>query len=577
MHNYYIEYFEQGQQFINFNLYQIGLPANDPVYTLKKVMEKMNFSRLLGRYSKLGRKGYNPIMLFAVLVYASIRGVRSVDRIVQLCERDIGFMWLSQGEKPRRDTFYEFINNKLDEETLEDLHYQFIRLLVKEGLVTLEKLFIDGTKIEANANRYTFVWRGSVNYRLAGLLDRIESVYARYNELLLNHGYSSKYKLPLMDMFIIEGMDVVRDVIKKNRTRKANNKKKLSNNTLIEIDNMSPFELLRMQVNLTELAKNEGILFTLGKGQKKTEIQKIHEELEELGVRLLKYKEAFEIMGADRNSYSKTDLEATFMRMKDDHMRNGQLKPAYNLQIAVENYFVIHSYISADRTDYNPLIPVLQMHKYNLGFYPSEVTADSGYCSEKNLMFLANNDIKSYIKLQEHEQMKNRAYKSDIGKYRNMTKTANGYICAGGRELTHIRTEISNSKGFQRTYEVYSSKDCSGCSLKSKCLYKYDEDKHADKNKTIKINKRWDALKKKSDENIQSEKGILNRQIRSIQTEGFFGDMKENDGFRRFNHRSKEKVYKEILLYIFGKNIDKYYKFKSDKIKSFEGKSEQTA
>ena len=135
----------------------------------------------------------------------------------------------------------------------------------------------------------------------------------------------------------------------------------------------------------------------------------------------MEYKECFEIMGKDRNSYSKTDLEATFMRMKENHMLNGQLKPAYNVQIAVENYFLIHGYVSNDRTDYNTLIPVLEKHRNAFGDTLEAVTADSGYCSEKNLLYLKENEIKSFIKLQDHEKRKTRAYKEDIGKYYNMT------------------------------------------------------------------------------------------------------------------------------------------------------------
>lgn len=576
MHLYYNEFFELGQQVINFNLYQIGLPADDPVHTVKRVMKELDFSSLLDKYSRLGRKGYNPIMLFSILVYSALRGVRSIDRIVELCTRDLAYIWLAQGEKPQRDAFYDFMNQKLTNEVLKDLHYQFMRKLQKEGLVSLEALFIDGTKIEANANRYTFVWRGSLNYRLISLLDGIEESYEQYNDLITKNGYDMKHKLPTMKMFIIEGMDKVKEVIKKNRARKIN-KKKLSNNTLIEIDNMSPLEILKLQVNLKMIADNENIVFVTGKGQRKHDLQKLYEQLDALGQRLLKYKESFEIMGTGRNSYSKTDLEATFMRMKDDHMRNGQLKPAYNIQIAVENYFVVHCYVSADRTDYSPLIPVLDMHKDHLGTYPKEVTADSGYSSEKNLLFLEKNRIESYIKLQEHEVMKTRAYKTDIGKYINMTKVDGGFCCADGRILTYDRMEVSHAKGHQRTYKVYSCKDCSGCDLKSKCLYKYDEEKHQNKNKVLKINEDWDRLKKNSSDNIHSEKGILNRQIRSIQTEGFFGDMKANDGFRQFNHRTSGRVLKEFMLYAFGKNLDKYYKFVTGKIKRFEEKLDQTA
>lgn len=321
--------------------------------------------------------------------------------------------------------------------------------------------------------------------------------------------------------------------------------------------------------------------FVYGKGKRKPEIQQLYEELEACGKRLMGYKECFEIMETDRNSYSKTDLEATFMRMKDDHMKNGQLKAAYNVQIAVENYFIVHTYVSNERTDYNTLIPVSEKHKDAFGEILEDVTADSGYCSEKNLLYLKGNKISSYIKLQDHEKRKTRAYTEDIGKYYNMkTQVFEDklyYICHDGRELHHIRTETKEQAGYTQTFEVYGCADCSGCGHKAKCLYKYNAEKDVEKNKVMKINEQWETLKEESHANIQSEKGILNRQIRSIQTEGHFGDIKENDSFRRFNYRTSEKVYKEFMLYAIGRNINKYHRFLHDEIKKFEGKTEEQA
>lgn len=578
---YYNEFFELGQQKINFNFYELSLPDDDPVFTLKKVMEEMDFTALLAQHSGKGKHGFNPIMKYGVLTYANMRGIREIDRIVELCKRDLAFIWLSHGEQPKRDAFYDFINKKLTPEILDDLNYQLLRRLKKEGLITLEALFIDGTKIEANANRYTFVWRGTLNYHLVGLLDSIDSLYHKYNVLLEDNGYNEKYGLGNAMMFIIEGMDKVRAVIEKNRKRKLTKHKKLPNNTIIEIDNCSPLDILKLQKNLMMIAEGEGIGFVYGKGKKKSEIQQLYEELDVCGSKLMEYKECFEIMGKERNSYSKTDLEATFMRMKDDHMMNGQLKPAYNVQIAVENYFIVHAYVSNDRTDYNTLIPVVQKHIHAFGEVLKEATADSGYCSEKNLLFLKEHTIESYIKLQDHEQRKTRTYKENIGKYYNMTtqiyEDEHFYVCHDGRELRHIRTEEKEMDGYTQTLEVYGCADCSGCEHKAQCLYKYNPEKDADKNKVMKINERWEALKEKSHANIQSEKGILNRQIRSIQTEGHFGDIKENDDFRRFNHRTADKVYKEFLLYAIGRNINKHHRFLCNKIQKFEGKKEEHA
>ena len=205
------------------------------------------------------------------------------------------------------------------------------------------------------------------------------------------------------------------------------------------------------------------------------------------------------------------------------------------------------------------------------------MAADSGYCIEKNLLYLNENEIRSYIKLQDHEKRKTRAYTEDIGKYYNMTyavfEDEHYYICHDGRELRHIRTESKEQDGYTQTVEVYGCADCGGCEHKSKCLYRYNAEKNPDRKKVMKINERWEELKDESNANIQSEDGILKRQTRSNQTEGHFGDIKENENFRRFNYRSAEKVYKEFMLYTIGRNILKYHRFLHHEIKKYEGKS----
>lgn len=170
----------------------------------------MNFEKLVGMCKQKGRRAYNPIMMYALILYASMRGVRAVDKIVELCERDICFMYLCGGKTLRRDAFYSFKNDKLLIEVMEDLHYQFIKIMTNEGYLGLDKLFIDGTKIEANANRYIFVWRGSINYHLVNLLDKIREIYREYNRLIKEMGYKEKYGLEEASMFIVEGSQKVK-------------------------------------------------------------------------------------------------------------------------------------------------------------------------------------------------------------------------------------------------------------------------------------------------------------------------------------------------------------------------------
>lgn len=580
-HNYYNDFFEKGQQKIKFNLYEIGLPQNDPVHTLKKALEGINFDKLIEMCKPTGRRGYNPIMMYSLILYANMRGVRSVDEIVKFCERDICFMYLSQGQTPKRDAFYSFKNDRLIKEVIEDLHYQFIKIMQVEGYIGLDKLFIDGTKIEANANRYTFVWRGSINYHLINLLDKIQDIYKEYNKFIKETGYKEIYDIKEASMFVVEGSQTVKKIIENNKKRKKSHQKKLNNNKILKIDNIGIDNVIYLQSELHNIKEKESISFVNGRGKKKTTLQRIYEELEEYGQRLLQYKEHFEIMGESRNSYSKTDTDATFMRMKDDHMMNGQLKPGYNVQFAIENYFIIHTSVSDDRTDYDTLIPLLKKHKEIFENKLKEVIADSGYSKEENLDYLKENEISSYIKLQDHEIKKQRKYHQNIGKHYNMKtketvdntgKINKIYICHNNIELKLEKIEIKKTKGYTQEYEVYECSDCSGCNLKSKCLYKYDEEKHKDKNKVMKINRKWEELKKESEDNINTEKGIRYRQIRSVQAEGSFGNMKENHDFRRFNYKGKEKVYKEVLIYVMGMNLMRYHRFKNGQLDSFEGK-----
>ena len=184
--------------------------------------------------------------------------------------------------------------------------------------------------------------------------------------------------------------------------------------------------------------------------------------------------------------------------------------------------------------------------------------------------------------MQDHEKRKTRAYAEDISKYYKMNvevfEDEQFYICHDGRELRHIRTETKEQNGYTQTFEVYGCADCSGCEHKARCLYKYNAEKDTEKNKIMKINEQWEELREKSHANIQSERGILKRQTRSIQTEGYFGDIKENENFRRFNYRSADKVYKEFMLSAIGRNINKYCRFLNEKLKKFEGKTtEKTA
>ena len=200
--DYYNDFFDFGQQKINFSFFELSLPDDDPVYTLKNVMEELDFSGLLACYSDKGRTGFNPIMLYAVVTYANMRGVRSVDRIVDLCQRDLAFIWLTKGQKPQRDAFYDFKGKKLTGEVLDELNYQFMRRLKKEKLITLKGILKRQTRsiqteghfgdIKENENFRRFNYRSEEKVYKEFMLYAIGRNIIKYHRFL--HDEIEKYE-----------------------------------------------------------------------------------------------------------------------------------------------------------------------------------------------------------------------------------------------------------------------------------------------------------------------------------------------------------------------------------------------
>ena len=247
--------------------------------------------------------------------------------------------------------------------------------------------------------------------------------------------------------------------------------------------------------------------------------------------------------------------------MKDDHMRNSQLKPGYNIQIGVEGGYVVGVDVSSERSDQLTLIPFLEKLEENLPQKYENVIADSGYESEENYVYLEEHKQNAYIKPQVYEQWKKRSFKNIIGKRENMTYDENldEYTCNQGRKLKNIgfKNRKSNS-GYTSEITIYECENCENCKVKSKCT-KAKGNRRMDVSKVF-VNKRAKSL-----ENITTSKGIMLRMNRSIQVEGAFGALKEDYGYRRFLTRGKKKVFVEFLLLCCGFNINKlHYKIQSD-------------
>ncbi|MCE5221961.1 MAG: IS1182 family transposase [Clostridium sp.] len=492
---------------------EIIIPEDDSVRLLYEITEGLNYSKLYEAYSTIGRNpAILPESLFRILIYGYMEGIYSSRKLEKACNRDINFKWLMQGQKaPTHNTIARFRSERLAS-CIKDLFSQLIIKLGELDEIEFKNIFIDGTKIEANANRYTFVWKKAIEKFETKLQEKIRMILENMNsELNLNIDISDN-KILASDI----------DIILKNK--------------------------------LKIIKENENIKFVYGKGKRKSKLQKYTESLENFVEKQSKYDEYNSIFNG-RNSFSKTDHDATFMHMKEDHMRNGQLKPGYNVQIGVEGEYIVGVDISSERSDQLTFIPFLEKLQTNLNKKYEAVTADAGYESDENYTYLEKNEQQSYIKPQTYERSKTKKFKNDISKRENMqyNKDDDYYVCAAGKKLLLKGIRIRKSKsGFESKITIYECESCLECKYKSKCT-------KAKGNKQLHVAKDFLRLREKSLLNITTPKGIILRMNRSIQVEGAFGVVKEDYGFRRFLMRGNKNVKIEFLLMSFGYNVNKLH------------------
>ena len=487
------------------------VPDDDSVRLLSHELEELDYTLLYKAYSSKGRNpAVDPKTMFKILTYAYSQNIYSSRKIEQACRRDINFMWLLAGQKaPDHSTIARFRTGFLAE-ACEDLFYQMVRRLKDAEELSMETVFIDGTKLEACANKYTFVWKKSVGKWEEKMFHKIQEAVR-----LLNHDYMQSFTV--------------------NAESRAQDLQKISD-------------------YLEEKCQQDGTEFVYGRGRRKSKNQKYLELFQRFRERQVTYDwHTASFQG--RNNYCKTDPDATFMHMKDDHMRNAQLKPGYNIQIGVDSEYIVSADVFQDRNDVWTLVPFLKMMDKKLGFrYPS-VTADSGYESEEGYTYLRSSGQKPYIKPQTYEKWKKRSFKQDISKRENMEydKETDTYTCHAGKKLKALFVKKQKSKsGYESEVTVYECEDCANCPHKEKCT-------RAKGNKRLYISKSFLEKRQESYENILSETGIQYRMNRSIQVEGAFGVLKNDYEFQRFLLRGKTKVKLEILLLCMGYNLNKLH------------------
>lgn len=500
------------------------IPQNDSVQLLSQFVEGMDLTDLYSTYQRI-REKRTPRLLLKIMLYSYMNGCYSSRSMEQRCKRDLNFMYLLEGlPAPDHATFARF----------RSIHFapcatrimaQMSDFLYETGEISGDSMFVDGTKLEAYANKYTFVWKKAVTRHLANLLEKLASFVEECESLFgIKLVYQKQVKLK---------------------------------------------HVKKLRKKLYALKEKEGISFVHGSGRKKSPLQKRIEQLEEYLKKLKEYTNKLHLCGP-RNSYSKTDPDATFMRMKEDAMGNGQLKAAYNLQHAIDSEYIVWLAVGPQPTDTSMLIPLIKEMEGNLSFQYKKVVADAGYESEENYEFLKENGQQSYIKPSNYERSKTRKYQKDIGRIEHMAyeKETDCYTCVEGRKLTarFVKRERTKS-GYRRETTVYSCTDCSGCHQKKECIKgNHSKIPMEERNKNLYVSKKFLANRNEDLARIQSEEGCQLRMNRSIQAEGSFGELKQDMGFRRYLSRGSSNVTAESILLALAHNLKKlHHKIQSGK------------
>lgn len=486
------------------------IPKDDPVRILKSVIESLDLSGFKKLYHERGRSPYHPKMMLMVILYSYMNNVYSCRKIEKLLYRDIYYIWLSGYQKPDFATINRFRNRVKNE--IGHIFTLLVLILVEKGFVTLEVEYLDGTKIESKANKYTFVWRKSVERNREKLLEKIRVLLQQINEQMAQDKAADVDTLELTPQTLCEISKEFKEALGSEPEAKTKEEK------------------------AAQRGKN-----------------KMFKELEKHGEKLAEYNSCLEQMEG-RNSISKTDPSATFMRMKEDAMCNGQTKPGYNLQISSENQFITDFALFPNPTDTLTFIPFLGSFPGRYGRFPKRVVADSGYGSEENYRFMDEAGIEGFVKYNRFHLEHRPRYKPDTFHPDSLYYNEEGdyYICPMGQRMSRTGTlQTRTEGGYISQSACYRAIRCKGCPLRCLC-YKAKANQ-----RTIRVNHRLNAYKRKACELLTSEEGIKERGRRCIEPEAVFGQMKSNMAYRRFRHMGKDKVVMDFTFFAIAFNIKK--------------------
>jgi transposase len=538
--------YTQGQVVLLPTDLETQIPPKHLVRVVNSAIEKMDLSALLAQYKGGGTSSYHPKMLLKVLVYAYTQQLYSSRKIAKALRENIYFMWLSGNQQPDFRTINRF-RSEVVKDVIEKIFTAVLELLIEGGYIKLENYFLDGTKMEANANKYSWVWGKSTRRYKRKLQEKVKELIGEIEEV--NEAENAEYgERDLEELGPDESLDSAKleqKIQELNQRLKAQSKKPLDP----QAETPQPGESEPNQAKSPKPKKRRG-------RRGKSKLQKAEDALKKLETDCLPRQKKYEDQEqklAGRNSYSKTDVDATFMRMKDDYMRNGQLKPGYNLQMGTEGQFVVGFSVHQRPGDPGCLVPHLKGVKKQLGRLPRNVIADSAYGSEENYAYLEQEQVGNYLKYNTFGKEQRPRYKPNPFAVDQMAYDAekDELICPAGKRLSYqYSTHPKTENGYRGERRCYEAQECTGCPLKVLCT-------KAQGNRKAYLGLQLKAWRQQARENLTSEQGQKLRSLRGVEVESVFGRLKEDWGFRRFLLRGIEKVKTEFGLLCIAQNMAK--------------------
>ncbi len=496
--------YRQNQRFLFPPSLEDMIAQNHPVRVVSEVIDRVDIDIIIKKYAGGGATSYHPRMLLKVLVYGYLNNIYSSRRMEASVKENIYFMWLAGMQQPDHHTINRFRSERL-KNILKEIFAQIVLLLVDSGHVSLKEIYTDGSKIESVANRYSFVWGKAIKTSKERIKQQLKELWAYTQKIAADE----------------KGDDTPPDFDKIDS--------KHVKQTIDKID---------------AALKDQDV--------PKDVKQKLNYARKNWPAKLKQYRRQEKILGK-RNSYSKTDRGATFMRMKEDYMRNGQLKPGYNVQISTHDQFVVNYSLHPNPTDTKTLIPHLEQFKKLYNTLPQAQITDAGYGSEENYQYLDKQGVDAYVKPTDFDRKQKKNYKpknpyaSELLLY-NAEK--NQYQCPVGKPMKFIGQQKENRNGVIRTHSLYKATGCKNCPLKGVC--------HGQRgNRIIKVNHHGNRLKQQASERLKTEKGIFYRKKRPVDVEPVFGNIKFNKNFKRFLLKGLDKTEIEWGLLCIAHNLKK--------------------